>query len=137
MTQSVTITEFLNQLGKSWLWKRSWYAAPVAGAGLRPSGFAVAFGSVLNEVTIAITNGKRKTTARASRKLYVIHVVARRRRTARASLRARGRTSVAAEPLTPCLQPTRRARRPGFRSAAWARSDGASARSRGCASSGA
>src|SRR5262249_54441015 len=132
-----TITEFLNHVGKSWLWKRSWYAAVVAGDGLRASGFAVAFGSVLNEVMTAITNGKRKTIARASRRAYVIQVVARRRRTARASLRARGLTSVAAEPLTPCLRPTRRARRPDSRSAASGRSDGASARGRRCASSGA
>src|SRR3954471_18798432 len=121
VTQSVTITEFLIQVGKSWPLKRSWYAALVAGAGRRRSGFAVALGSVLNDVTIAITNGKRKTRARTSRKAYVSHVVARRRRTARASVCARGRASVAAEPLTPRLQPTRRARRPGSQGAAWAR----------------
>src|SRR4051794_18020428 len=67
-TQSVTITEFLIQAGKPRPLKRSWYAALVAGDGRRPSGFAVALGSVLNDVTIAITNGKRKTRARTSRK---------------------------------------------------------------------
>ena len=58
MTLSVTITEFFDPQEEIMALYSWWNALVVGGCGTRASGLAVASGSVLNDVTTAITNGK-------------------------------------------------------------------------------